>query len=177
MASKRRLGRMVALQSLYEYEMRKDSGDTPDIDKIISRVLSMSEDSINKKLIDRLNAGKITRDEYSQKYSKIDDVDFIKNLVHGVIDKTDSLDEIIQPLAPEWPLSQIARIDRAILRIGIYELKFMSGDIPTKVAINEAVELAKSFGSDNSFKFVNGVLGSAVRDMTEVKANDGGTEV
>ncbi len=78
------------------------------------------------------------------------------------------LDGILQPLAPEWPLSQIARIDRAILRIGIYELEFES-DVPPKVVINEAVELAKSFGSDNSSKFINGVLGTALRNKEEAK--------
>ena len=80
----------------------------------------------------------------------------------------DNLDEILQPLAPEWPLSQIARIDRAILRIGLYELEF-ENDVPPKVVINEAVELAKSFGSDNSSKFINGVLGTALRNKENKK--------
>ena len=79
------------------------------------------------------------------------------------MENQEKLDGILQPLAPEWPLSQIARIDRAILRIGLFELEF-ENDVPPKVVINEAVELAKGFGSDNSSKFINGVLGTALRN-------------
>ena len=76
------------------------------------------------------------------------------------------LDETIQPIAPEWPIDQIARVDRTILRMAVYELT-ESKDVPPKVVINEAVELAKAFGSDNSSKFVNGVLGTAYRTLIE----------
>ncbi len=77
------------------------------------------------------------------------------------------MDNTIQPIAPDWPIEQIARIDRNILRIGVYELLHQSEIVPPKVAINEAVELAKAFGSDNSSKFVNGVLGTAYRTLVE----------
>jgi len=70
-------------------------------------------------------------------------------------------------LAPEWPISQLPRIDRAVLRIGLYELLYCADTVPPKVVINEAVELAKAFGSDNSGKFVNGVLGTALRTLVE----------
>ena len=73
----------------------------------------------------------------------------------------------MQPLAPEWPISQLPRIDRAVLRIGLYELLYCADTVPPKVVINEAVELAKAFGSDNSGKFVNGVLGTALRTLVE----------
>ena len=86
------------------------------------------------------------------------------------------LDAKIQPIAPDWPIDQIARIDRSILRIGLYELLNESVIVPPKVAINEAVELAKAFGSDNSSKFVNGVLGTAYRTLVD-GAPDGSTTV
>ena len=81
------------------------------------------------------------------------------------------LDETIQPIAPEWPISQIARVDRMILRMALYELLHMSDIVPPRVAINEAVELAKAFGSDNSSKFVNGVLGTAYRTLIEEESS------
>jgi len=84
-----------------------------------------------------------------------------------VADNIAKLDEQIQPIAPEWPIEQIARIDRTILRMAIYELTELGESVPPKVAINEAVELAKAFGSDNSSKFVNGVLGTAYRSLSE----------
>ena len=74
------------------------------------------------------------------------------------------IDQIIKRLAPEWPLDQITGIDRNILRLGVYELKF-GKEIPPKVAINESIELAKTFGSDTSGKFINGVLGSLYKEM------------
>ncbi len=70
-------------------------------------------------------------------------------------------------MAPEWPISQISRIDRNVLRIGLYELLYSQKTVPPKVAINESVELAKSFGSDNSSKFINGVLGTAYKLFVE----------
>jgi N utilization substance protein B len=82
-------------------------------------------------------------------------------LVQGVNAHQERLDTLIGRYAPEWPVDQIAIIDRNVLRIAIYELLFRD-DTPTKVAINEAVELAKEFGSESSGRFVNGVLGSLV---------------
>jgi N utilization substance protein B len=139
MASNRHLGRIVALQTLYEYDFRIDCQDLdPSLSEILERNLS----------------------RYSE---TIDDKDFITGIVNGVMENQEKLDGILQPLAPEWPLSQIARIDRAILRIGLFELEY-ENDVPPKVVINEAVELAKGFGSDNSSKFINGVLGTALRN-------------
>ncbi|KKU19999.1 MAG: N utilization substance protein B-like protein [Candidatus Saccharibacteria bacterium GW2011_GWA2_46_10] len=93
----------------------------------------------------------------------IEDKQFIIKLVKGVTGKQKKIDGLIAPIAPEWPIEQIARMDRVILRIGSYELLF-TDDVPPKVAINEAVELAKAFGGDNSSKFVNGVLGTILRN-------------
>lgn len=143
MASNRHLGRIVALQSLYEYEFRLQSNDeTVDIDEILERNLDRYKD-------------------------EIDDIQFVSDLAKGVLEHQGELDDKITPLAPEWPLEQIARIDRNTLRLGLYELLYRAKEVPPKVAINEAVELAKAFGSDNSSKFINGVLGTAYRTLVE----------
>jgi N utilization substance protein B len=88
-----------------------------------------------------------------------DNISFIRELVGGVIQNKGELDENIKRFAPTWPVEQISLVDRNILRLAIFELLF-DNKAPLKVAINEAVELAKSFGSDNSARFVNGVLSS-----------------
>ena len=97
----------------------------------------------------------------------IGDKQFVQDLLNGIIEKQVELDTKLQPMAPEWPISQIARIDRNVLRIGLYELLYSRDTVPPKVAINEAVELAKAFGSDNSSKFINGVLGTAYKLFVE----------
>ena len=143
MSANRHLGRIIALQTLYEQEFRRECGDTGfELSDVLSRNI--------------------------QRYHEtIDDRDFISELVNGVTKKTVSIDELLQPLAPEWPISQIARMDRIVLRIGTYELIYSKG-IPPKVVINEAVELAKAFGGDNSSKFINGVLGTL---LLQIDAN------
>lgn len=153
MASNRHLGRIVALQSLYEYEFRTGSNDpSTDIDEILERNLERYE-------------------------TAIDDKAFVADLTKGVLAHIEQLDDSIRPIAPEWPIEQIARIDRSILRLGVYELLYLGGVVPPKVAINEAVELAKAFGSDNSSKFVNGVLGTAFRTLVEGKPDDAKSKV
>ncbi len=143
MASNRHLGRIVALQTLYEYEFRIQSQDASvDVDEILTRNLERYE-------------------------TAIDDKAFVDALVKGVLKAQVDIDTKIAPIAPDWPIDQIARVDRNILRIGVYELLYQADIVPPKVAINEAVELAKAFGSDNSSKFVNGVLGTAYRTLVE----------
>lgn len=95
---------------------------------------------------------------------KFDDEDFARNLVKGVLNNIEAIDIYIAKYATEWPLDQITIVDRNILRIGVYELIF-DEEIPAKVAINEAIEIAKAFGSESSGKFVNGVLGAIYNDM------------
>jgi N utilization substance protein B len=141
MASNRHLGRIVALQTLYEQDFRLESGD------------------------DSFDLGLVLKRNISRYESTVDDVFFIEELVKGVAAHQAELDDILRPLAPEWPIEQIARMDRVILRMGLYELEH-EPDVPPKVVINEAVELAKAFGGDNSSKFVNGVLGSALKNKT-----------
>jgi N utilization substance protein B len=141
MASNRHLGRIIALQTLYEEEFRREASDA-----------SLDVDAVLRRNIKRYEA-------------LVDDLDFIHQLVHGVLGKEKDLDATLQPIAPEWPIDQIARMDRVVLRIGLYELEQTEG-APPKVVINEAIELAKAFGSENSSKFVNGVLGTALRNLT-----------
>jgi N utilization substance protein B len=137
MASNRHLGRIVAMQTLYEFDFRNSTEEAIDLPAILERNLG----------------------EFS---NSIDDTNFVEDVVDGVHRHENDIDTIIGPAAPEWPVDQIAKIDKIILRIGVYEL-MIKRDVPPKVAINEAVELAKAFGGENSSKFVNGVLGTIYR--------------
>jgi transcription antitermination protein NusB len=142
MSANRHLGRIIALQTLYEQEFRvecKDKGFR--LDEVLSRNIRRYKDMV-------------------------EDRGFIESLVKGVDAKTKELDAILQPVAPEWPINQIARMDRIVLRMGVYELLF-GKSVPPKVVINEAVELAKAFGGENSSKFVNGVLGTVLRAQSD----------
>lgn len=152
MASNRHLGRIIALQTLYEYDFRERLGDeTAKIDEILTRNLKRYED-------------------------RVDDKEFVRQLVMGVNKAGRQLDAIIAPVAPDWPLNQIAIVDRDILRMAVFELSEFNGKIPPKVAINEAIELAKSFGAENSSRFVNGVLGTIWRHMNEGHVNEQGEQ-
>ena len=135
--SNRHLARTIALQSLFEWDFNNFS-----IEKI----------------------EKIYKYNMNAFAPKFDDSGFTGNLIKGVLKYLDTINKMIEKYAPEWPLDQITIIDRNVLRIGIYELKF-NNDIPPKVAINESIELAKSFGGESSGKFINGVLGSIYKDM------------
>ncbi len=96
------------------------------------------------------------------------DVPFMQRLLTGVLEKRNDLDLIITKAAPEWPIEKIGTVDRNILRLGLYELLFSDRkEVPAKVAINEAIELAKSFGGENSGRFVNGVLGAVYKEIGE----------
>jgi transcription antitermination protein NusB len=140
MASNRHLGRIIALQTLYEYDFRVSANDTTlQIDEVLAR-----------------NIGRYK--------NTVDDTPFVERVVKGVLKHLDEIDASLQPIAPEWPIDQIARMDRTVLRLGMYELSHEK-DTPPKVVINEAVELAKAFGGENSSKFINGVLGTAHRKL------------
>ncbi|HEU5114780.1 MAG TPA: transcription antitermination factor NusB [Candidatus Paceibacterota bacterium] len=137
----RHLARSVVLQSLFEWDFRgKNDGTLSDA---------------------------IVRDagEFAPGNT---DLTFMQDLGKGVIAKRSELDTIITKAAPDWPLDKISIVDRNVLRIGLYELLFADREeVPAKVAINEAIELAKSFGGENSGKFVNGVLGSVYKELGE----------
>lgn len=142
----RHLQRSIAMQSLFEWDFQ--GGNNDDIDDIIDRNVK----------------------EFAP---GIDQYDFVSSLVKGTMQNLSDIDAIIEKCAPEWPLDQVAIIDRNVLRLGIYEL--MHGnyeEVPPKVAINEAIELAKNFGGENSARFVNGVLGTIYREMGEPMKDD-----
>ncbi len=101
------------------------------------------------------------------------DIPFMKGLLSGILEKRKDLDTIIEKAAPDWPIDKISPVDRNILRLGLYELLFADrSEVPAKVAINEAIELAKSFGGENSGKFVNGVLGAVYKELGEPGKNE-----
>lgn len=137
--SNRHLARTLAMQSLYQWDFKGKNND--DISDIVDKVFS----------------------EFAKGFN---DDGFVDNLIRGVMKNIKDIDEYITKYAPEWPIDQITIVDRNILRIGCYELLF-DELIPPKVAINEAIEIAKSFGGESSGKFVNGVLGAIYKENKE----------
>ena len=142
----RHLSRSVAMQSLYEWDFRGRKKEN--LSEVVDRNIK----------------------EFA---SGLEDTSFIHQLVDGVMKHLDQLDKIIEKAAPQWPLEQIAVVDRNVLRLGLFELLFGNREeVPPKVAINESIELAKSFGGDSSGKFVNGVLGTVYREIGEPGKDD-----
>jgi len=142
--SNRHLARSIAMQTLFEWDFRgQPSAALP---AILEHNLIEFGTGINE-----------------QKFSA--------ELVNGVVDNLSKVDATIVRYAPDWPLDQIAVVDRNILRIGVYELTIISST-PPKVAINEAIELAKSFGGPSSGKFINGVLGAIYKELTKDEKNN-----
>ncbi len=146
----RHLARSVVLQVLFE---RDSSGGVMSVDECVGRLV-----------------------DYAKEFGARDsDASFMKTLLSTAIAKQPEIDEVIVRAAPEWPLDKIAAIDRNILRLGLTELLYSDrAQVPAKVAINEAIELAKSFGSASSSRFVNGVLGAVYVELGEPGKNDGG---
>jgi transcription antitermination protein NusB len=143
----RHLSRTIAMQSLFEWDFQ---GKQEDLQTIIENNL----------------------EQFGQ---NLDDAAFVKQLVEGTVGHVAEIDEVIVKTAPEWPINQIDGVDRAVLRLGIYELQFLK-DVPPKVAINEAVELAKTYGGESSSKFLNGVLGTLYKQMYPEGAPEEGGE-
>jgi N utilization substance protein B len=135
----RHLSRSIAMQSLYEWDF---NGKKPEaLDKIVEKNIK----------------------EYGP---GLEDTSFVWQLIKGVADHLSQIDKIIEKAAPEWPLEQITIVDRNVLRIGLYELLYSKKEeVPPKVAINEAIELAKTFGGESSGKFINGVLGTVYKEI------------
>lgn len=135
----RRLSRMAALQALFAADMRGPL-TRADLEKARAETASVAH--------------------------KGEDEAFTASLLSGVMNKLPEIDAAIERAAPEWPVDRIAPLDRAVLRIGLYELIYGNRDeVPPKVALDEAIELGKTFGGDTSGSFVNGALGSVYRDM------------
>ena len=142
----RHLSRSIVLQTLFEWDL--NTTDRKATHDILER--NVSEFAPNKT-----------------------DTPFMEKLLDGVLSKQKELDTVIEKAAPEWPIDRISPVDRNILRLGLYELLFGDrSEVPAKVAINEAIELAKQFGGDNSSRFVNGVLGAIYKELGEPGKND-----
>jgi len=140
----RHLVRTIVIQSLYEWDFYERKTN---LEKIVERNLH----------------------EFGE---GIDEPDFAWRIIKGIIEHLKEIDALIQKTAPEWPLNQIAIIDRNILRLGLYELLYADkNEVPPKVAINESIEVAKNYSGENSPKFINGVLGTIYRE-TEEKNNN-----
>lgn len=142
--SNRHLARTIAMQTLFAWDFNGQKTDT--IESLIS-------------------------DNFANFAPNFDDGGFVRELVLGVINRVSELDDLIRHHATEWPLDQITCVDRNVLRLGIYELLYCE-NIPSRVAINEAIEVAKSFGGDSSGKFINGVLGAIYNELPEDKKRD-----
>jgi len=142
--SSRHLCRSIAMQSLYEWDFNGKKKEN--LEKIV------------EKNIKEFGPG-------------LEDATFVHQLVNGVVGSISKLDQIIEKAAPEWPIDQINIVDRNVLRIGLYEILYSKKEeVPPKVAINEAIELAKNFGGESSGKFINGVLGTIFKQIGETEA-------
>jgi len=135
--SNRHLSRTIAMQTLYEWDFNHRS----------QKLQTVLEHNIKEQGVG------------------LQDTSFIENLVKGVTKKITEIDNILIKYAPDWPIEKITTIDRNIIRLGIYELEFEENKIPPKVVINEAIEMAKTFGGESSGRFVNGVLGAIYNNM------------
>ncbi len=142
----RHLQRSVAMQALFEWDFQGRHDEN--IDEIVTHNIA----------------------EFAP---GIEECGFTQSLINGTLKNRSSIDALIEKCAPEWPLDQVTIIDRNILRLGIFELMHGNyAEVPPKVAINEAIELAKTFGGDSSARFVNGVLGTIYREMGEPMKDD-----
>jgi N utilization substance protein B len=149
--SNRHLSRTIAMQTLFEWDFNHRS----------------------EKLAEVLDYN------VREQAAGLNDTSFIEDLVKGVTKHLAEIDQLISKFAPDWPLEKMTNVDRNILRLGIYELKFGAREIPPKVAINEAIEMAKSFSGESSSRFINGILGAIYNDMVaageikeEIAANE-----
>lgn len=144
----RHLSRSIVLQTLFEFDFDSGIKKEANLDEALAR----------------------NTEEFAPGLS---DVSFMKRLLDTVIAKQKELDNIIEKAAPEWPVDKISVVDRNILRLGLAELLFANrSEVPAKVAINEAIELAKTFGGENSSRFVNGVLGAVYKELGEPGKNE-----
>ena len=152
----RHLLRSIAMQSLFEADFHGN----------LSSDQARPTEAGKKKM--KAEVGAVLDRNLSEFGPGVEDTSFGKKLIDGVLSHKEELDDIIGKAAPEWPLAQIAPVDRNVLRVGLFELIFGAHkEVPPKVAINEAIELAKTFGGESSGRFVNGVLGTVYRELGE----------
>jgi len=139
----RHLSRSIVMQSLYEWDFSGKGGET--LKKIVERNIK------------EFGPG-------------LEDQTFVWQLINGIVQNLSQIDKVMEKSAPEWPIEQINIVDRNCLRIGLYELLYANKEeVPPKVAINEAIELAKTFGGESSGKFINGVLGTVYKEVEKTK--------
>ncbi|MCK9345318.1 MAG: transcription antitermination factor NusB [Candidatus Pacebacteria bacterium] len=139
----RHLSRSIVMQVLYEWDFRGGALTDLEIEQALARNAEEFAPGVN-------------------------DISFMRKLLLGILNKRTTIDDIIEKAAPDWPIAKIALVDRNILRIGLYELLFEDRtQVPAKVAINEAIELAKTYGGETSGKFINGVLGAVYKELGE----------
>jgi len=158
--SSRHLARSLAVQSLYEWDFYHSLYPKETLEEIEAQGKRVELVSLVEKNIEAVDASRV-------------DLPFLHKLVEAVQTRLPEIDEIIKRAAPKWPISQITLVDRNVLRVGIYELFFADyQEVPPKVAINEAIEIAKKFGGSSSGKFVNGVLGTIYKELGEPMKTD-----
>lgn len=146
---KRRLGRELAVQSLYQMEMNEVAA-LDAVSMLISEAGNENEGEVKLEDADRLT-------------------EYVLSLVNGVWTNKTALDDLLGSYLKGWQISRLSRVDRQILRLAAYEMIFAE-DVPAKVAVNEAIELSKHFGTEESGKFVNGVLGKMIQDADDLKS-------
>ncbi|GGF87117.1 transcription antitermination factor NusB [Paenibacillus abyssi] len=145
---KRRLAREIAVQSLYQMEMNEVTASDA-VDMLIEEVKEENEIGADTGEVDKIDA-------------------FVRELVNGVTGQRQSIDDMLQQYLTGWQVDRLSRVDRQVLRLACYEMVYRN-DVPPKAVINEAIELAKHFGTDESGKFVNGVLGRLIKALEELK--------
>ncbi|WP_308639046.1 transcription antitermination factor NusB [Paenibacillus silvisoli] len=146
---KRRLAREIVVQSLYQLEMNEEATAASAVDMLVDEVREENEIEANAADVDRID-------------------DYVREMVRGVLERKAAIDDMLQHYLTGWQVDRLSRVDRQILRLACYELVFRD-DVPPKAIINEAIELAKHFGTDESGKFVNGVLGRLLQALDELK--------
>jgi len=147
---KRRLAREITVQSLYQMEMNGVAAEEA-VAMVLTEVKEENETEIEIRNFSEMNT-------------------YVLSLVQGTWSNKERIDHLLSEYLKNWQMDRLSRVDRQILRLACYEMVF-SEDVPPKVVVNEAIELAKHFGTDESGKFVNGVLGKMIRELEQIKAN------
>lgn len=146
---KRRLAREIAVQSMYQMEMNEVDANEA-VTMVLTEAMEENEGEVELSDVDATRA-------------------FVLELVNGTWSRKDAIDRMLEDYLKGWQISRLSKVDRQVLRLATYEMIFRD-DVPGKVAVNEAIELAKHFGSPESGKFVNGVLGKMIQDIDQLKS-------
>jgi len=147
---KRRLAREIAVQSMYQMEMNEVDANEA-VTMLLTEAMEENESEVELSDIDATRA-------------------FVLELINGTWSRKDAIDALLEDYLKGWQISRLSKVDRQVLRLATYEMIFRD-DVPGKVAVNEAIELAKHFGTAESGKFVNGVLGKMIEDVDQLKSN------